>query len=85
MFQVKIGIRNMVIPGARRVRIVVTRLTAPKMVPEAGQRQAEDPQVGADTGREQAAVQRRVREPAEVGSAVRGQEAGDRPIRPPKA
>jgi hypothetical protein len=32
-FQVKIGIRNIVIPGARRVTIVVIMLTAPRMVP----------------------------------------------------
>ena len=29
----KIGIRNMVIPGARRVMIVVIMLTAPRIVP----------------------------------------------------
>ena len=33
MFQVKIGIRNMVIPGARMQMIVVVKLTAPRMVP----------------------------------------------------
>ena len=33
MFQVKIGIRNMVMPGARRQMIVVMKLTAPRMVP----------------------------------------------------
>ncbi|GAA3589002.1 hypothetical protein GCM10022235_70140 [Kribbella ginsengisoli] len=33
MFQVKIGIRNIVIPGARIVMMVVTKLTAPRMVP----------------------------------------------------
>ncbi len=33
MFHVKIGMRNMVMPGARSVRIVVIRLTAPRMVP----------------------------------------------------
>ena len=33
MFQVKIGIRNIVMPGARSVRIVVMMLTAPRMVP----------------------------------------------------
>ena len=33
MFQVKIGIRNIVMPGARRHTIVVTMLTAPRMVP----------------------------------------------------
>ncbi len=30
---VKIGIRNMVMPGARMVKIVVMKLTAPRMVP----------------------------------------------------
>ena len=33
MFQVKIGIRNIVMPGARRQTIVVTMLTAPRIVP----------------------------------------------------
>ena len=33
MFQVKIGIRNMVMPGARMHKIVVVKLTAPRMVP----------------------------------------------------
>ena len=33
MFQVKIGIRNMIMPGARRVTVVVIMLTAPRMVP----------------------------------------------------
>ena len=33
MFQVKIGIRNIVMPGARMQKIVVTKLTAPRMVP----------------------------------------------------
>nr|CRL53196.1 hypothetical protein CPGR_00472 [Mycolicibacterium fortuitum subsp. fortuitum DSM 46621 = ATCC 6841 = JCM 6387] len=33
MFQVKIGIRNMVIPGARMQTTVVIMLTAPRMVP----------------------------------------------------
>ena len=32
MFQVKIGIRNIVMPGARSMKIVVTRLTAPSTV-----------------------------------------------------
>ena len=32
MFQVKIGIRNIVIPGARSMKIVVTMLTAPSTV-----------------------------------------------------
>ena len=31
---VKIGIRNIVMPGARMHRIVVMKLTAPRMVPK---------------------------------------------------
>ena len=34
MFQVKIGIRNIVMPGARIVMMVVMKLTAPRMVPK---------------------------------------------------
>lgn len=33
VFHVKIGIRNIVMPGARIVMIVVMKLTAPRMVP----------------------------------------------------
>ncbi len=33
VFQVKIGMRNIVIPGARMHRPVVMKLTAPRMVP----------------------------------------------------
>ncbi len=33
VFHTKIGIRNMVIPGARMQMIVVMKLTAPRMVP----------------------------------------------------
>ena len=33
MFQVKIGIRNIVMPGARMQMIVVMKLTPPRMVP----------------------------------------------------
>src|SRR3954468_13323945 len=32
-FHTKIGIRNIVMPGARRQTIVVAKLTAPRMVP----------------------------------------------------
>ncbi len=32
-FQVKIGMRNIVMPGARIVMMVVMKLTAPRMVP----------------------------------------------------
>ena len=31
MFQVKTGMRNMVIPGARMLKMVATKLTAPRM------------------------------------------------------
>ena len=34
MFHVKIGMRNIVMPGARMVKIVVMKLTAPRMVPK---------------------------------------------------
>ncbi len=34
MFQVKIGIRNIVIPGARKQMTVVIMLTPPRMVPK---------------------------------------------------
>ncbi|CAB4640566.1 unannotated protein [freshwater metagenome] len=34
VFQVKIGMRNIVIPGARMVKIVVMKLTPPRMVPK---------------------------------------------------
>ena len=34
MFQVNIGIRNIVMPGARMQMIVVMKLTAPRMVPK---------------------------------------------------
>ncbi len=33
-FQVKIGMRNMVMPGARMQTIVVMKLTEPRMVPK---------------------------------------------------
>ena len=33
VFQTKIGIRNMVMPGARMQMIVVMKLTAPRIVP----------------------------------------------------
>ena len=34
VFHVKIGMRNMVMPGARMVMIVVMKFTAPRMVPK---------------------------------------------------
>jgi hypothetical protein len=50
MFQVKIGIRNMVMPGARSVRIVVIMFTAPRISAQTGDQQADDPHVGAGPG-----------------------------------
>jgi hypothetical protein len=55
MFQVKIGIRNIVMPGARIVMMVVMKLTAPRIVPKTAQPQTDDPQVSADAGRERGA------------------------------
>ena len=55
MFQVKIGIRNMVMPGARIVMIVVMKFTAPRMVPKPREREAEDPEVAAEARRERRA------------------------------
>ena len=34
VFHTKIGIRNIVMPGARMQKIVVMKLTAPRMVPK---------------------------------------------------
>ena len=65
MFQVKIGIRNIVMPGARMQMIVVMKLTAPRMVPRPLSAEAHDPQVAADARRVRRRVQRRVGEPAE--------------------
>ena len=64
--QVKIGIRNMVMPGARIVKIVVRKFTEPRMVPRppiarpSSHRSA--PALGVNTS----LVKRRVGEPAEV-------------------
>ena len=50
MFQVKIGIRNIVIPGARMQTTVVIMLTPPRMVPRPADAQSHDPQVAAAPG-----------------------------------
>ena len=55
-FQTKIGMRNMTMPGARSMKMVVMMLTAVKMPGEAGQAHAEDPQVGAGPGEWMASV-----------------------------
>ena len=41
MFQVKIGIRNIVMPGARMVMIVVMKFTAPRIVPKPASAEAQ--------------------------------------------
>ena len=51
MFQVKIGIRNIVMPGARRQMIVVMKLTPPRIVPKPDSDEAHDPQVRPRAGR----------------------------------
>ena len=45
MFQVKIGIRNIVMPGARMQTIVVIKLTAAEDRAQTGDDQTDDPQV----------------------------------------
>ena len=77
MFQVKIGIRNIVMPGARRQMIVVTMLTAPRMVPRPEIARPMIHRSAPAPGELIASVQRRVGVPAEVGRAARGEEAGD--------
>ena len=79
VFQTKIGIRNIVMPGARMQMIVVMKLTRTEDGAETGHPQAHDPQVAADAGlNASASRQRRVGEPAEVGRAGGGQEARSR-------
>ena len=64
-FHVRIGMRNMVMPGARIIVTVVMTLTA-LSVPDVPVRMIDDdPQVGAEPGRADRARQRRVGEPAE--------------------
>ena len=48
MFQVKIGMRNMRMPGARMVTTVVTMLTPVRMPDSPVSATADDPQVAAD-------------------------------------
>ena len=71
MFQVKIGIRNIVMPGARMQTTVVIMLTAAQDGAQAGNRQTHDPQVAADAGRVDGVGQRGVGGPAEVGGTAR--------------
>ena len=70
MFQVKIGIRNIVMPGARMQKIVVMKLTAPRMVPKPASASPMIHRSAPEAGREQLGVQRRVGEPAERRRSV---------------
>ena len=74
----KIGIRNIVMPGARMQKIVVTKLTRTEDRAETGHPEAHHPQVAADARRADRVGQRRVREPAEVGGAAGHEEPGQR-------
>ena len=70
VFQVKIGIRNIVMPGARIVMIVVMKFGAEDGA-EAREAEAEHPEVAADTGRERRRRQRLIGEPSEGCRALR--------------
>ena len=76
VFHVKIGMRHIVMPGARMVMIVVMKFTAPRIVPKPPMAEAEHPQVPADAGCVGHVGQRRVGEPAEGRGTLRGEEAG---------
>src|SRR3954465_638934 len=97
MFQGKIGIRNIVMPGARMQTTVVIMLTPPRMVPRPPtarpmiHRSPPAPGEGMASGHgvyavppKTAAPPRGGSGPAEVGGAARGDEAGDRDRRAEK-
>ena len=66
--------RNMVMPGARMVMIVVMKLTAPRIVPIVRDAEAEHPEVASDARREVGVRQRRIGRPSEGCCALRSQE-----------
>ena len=76
MFQVKIGIRNIVMPGARMQITVVIMLTAPRMVPRPGMARPMIHRSAPAPGELMRVAERRVGGPAEVGGTARGEEAG---------
>ena len=76
MFQVKIGIRNIVMPGARMLKIVVMKLTAPRIVPKPASARPMIHRSPPSPGEYIGVRQRRVGEPAERRGALRGEEAG---------
>ena len=77
MFQVKIGMRNMVMPGARIVMIVVMKFTAPRIVPNPLRARPTTQRFPPTPGENVVAGQRGVRQPTEGCSALRGEESGD--------
>ena len=84
MFQVKIGMRNMVMPGARRQKMVVTRLTPAKMVASPVSTSAMIHRSAPAPGEFDGAGQRRVGHPAERRRAARVRKLISR-ISPPKS
>ena len=67
-FQVNIGIRNIVMPGACMQKIVVMKLTPPRMVPRPDSVRLDDPQVAPirrvdGAGQRPEAYQRKAVEP----------------------
>ena len=64
MFHVKIGMRHIVIPGARIRNVVVTMLTPVSRVGDGDEREAQDPQIRSDTRGHPGLGQRRICVPA---------------------
>ena len=77
MFQVKIGTRNITMPGARRREDRRHQVDGGEDAGEPGEGDADDPEVGARARRVDGFGQRRISEPSEVGRAARGEESRD--------
>ena len=78
MFQVKIGIRNIVMPGRAHADHRGDHVDAPRMVPRPATARPMIHRSPPAPGRVDRVGQRRVGGPAEVGGAARGEEAGER-------
>ena len=78
MFHTKIGMRNIVMPGARMVNDGGDEVDGGEDAGDADEGDADDPQVAAEAGRADAVGQRGVGEPAEAGGAVGREEARER-------
>ena len=76
MFQVKIGMRNIVMPGAHREH-GGDDVHAGEHARQAGEHDGHDPEVGAVAGAAADLGQRRVRRPSEARGAVGREEAGE--------